>query len=143
MKKIKIAFAVGESDKFEAKHFGDADKFLFYEYLNNELTPITEIKNQFKNLDKENKHGSIEKGNAIIDLLKENETSILVSKQFGKNIKMINKHFIPVIISDNNLNLILEAIKKHIKWIIDELEGKKEEYKLFTIKEGVIKSIIK
>jgi hypothetical protein len=36
-KPIRFAFAVNLADVFEPKHFGDADKYLIYEWVNNEF----------------------------------------------------------------------------------------------------------
>ncbi|MCK5836469.1 MAG: hypothetical protein KAH09_04315 [Desulfobacula sp.] len=60
-------------------------------------------------------HGSKKQGEAIIALLKKNNIDVLVSRQFGKNIK-----------------LIADALT-------DNLGG----YPLLTIKEGIIKSTVK
>ncbi len=139
---IKFAFAVNHSDVFEAKHFGDADKYLMYEYADDDLKFVSEQINTVKTLDEEPHHGSGKKGNAIINLLKENEVKVLVSRQFGKNIKMVNQHFIPVIISSDTVENTLAVLIKHIKWIIDELKNKSTGYKLFTIRKGILKTII-
>jgi len=83
------------------------------------------------------------KGRAIIELLKNSGVKVLVSKQFGKNIQMVNRHFIPVIVYTQKLNEVIPLLKKHMKWVEDELSHKPEEFKLFTMKNGVLKTIIK
>ena len=139
---IKFAFAVNHSNILEPKHFGEADKYLIYQYKNETLVKEQEIENKYKNLDEEVEHGSKKKGQAIINMLKKQNVSVLVTLQFGKNIRMINKHFIPVIINENTPEKVLEILQKHIKWIIDEINNKPKNYKLFTIKNSVMKSII-
>ncbi len=52
---IILAFAVNISNDFESRHFGDADKYLIYEWINNEFIFLKEEVNHFKDLDK-NKH---------------------------------------------------------------------------------------
>lgn len=86
-KKIKLAMAVSNTGNFQAKHFGDADKFEIYEWDNNNFIYLNEIINPFKTLDEEQEHGSQGKGKAIIDLLKKYYVNVLVSKQFGKIFK--------------------------------------------------------
>jgi predicted Fe-Mo cluster-binding NifX family protein len=141
--KIIFAFAVNDSNKFEAKHFGDVDKYLIYEYCNQSFSLLSHQINTFKDLDENHIHGSIGKGNSIVKLLKDNNVQVLVSLQFGRNIKMINKHFIPVAIHDHNTEKIFQILSKNMKWIIDELEINPAEFRLFSINTGVLKSSIK
>ena len=140
---LKFAFAVNKTNQFEKKHFGDADKYLIYEQLGNEMVLIGEEINNFKLLDEEYKHGSKRKGDAIIKLLKEKEVNVLVSMQFGKNIKMVNEYFIPVIIYSETPKDTVNILNKYSHWIKDEWEKNKSNFKLFTIKAGILKSSIK
>jgi predicted Fe-Mo cluster-binding NifX family protein len=143
--KIIFAFAVTRQNNFGNKHFGDADKYLIYEATQNEMKFVEEKINLTKNIDETAKpeHGSQEKGNAVIKFMKERGVNVLVAKQFGKNIKMVNKHFIPVIILKENPDDVSVIIIKHLKWFKDELINKPEEYKLFIIKNGILKTAIK
>jgi hypothetical protein len=56
---------------------------------------------------------------------------------------MVNRLFIPVIVNSETPDEVLSILKKHIRWIEDELTSKTEEYKLFTLKNGILKTIIK
>ena len=141
-KKIRFAFAVSHSKQFEPTHFGDADKYLIFEWNGSELEKQDELINEFKSLDENRKHASKEKGNSIIQLLQEKRLQVLVSKQFGPNIKLINQYFIPVIMDKETIDDALVAIKRHIVWIEDELSNNQHGYKLFTIKNGVLKTVI-
>ncbi len=38
--------------------------------------------------------------------------------------------------------LIIKILLKHIKWINEELANKSANYMLFTIKKGIMKSVI-
>lgn len=141
---LKFAFAVNSAGIFEEKHFGDADQFFIYKLDdNNQLVFDKTIKNEFKNADKGDAHGSMKKASDIINLLKENKVAVMVSTQFGKNIKRINEHFIPIIIYSESIDDTIKAINKHIHWIKEEWEGSLYDYKLFTIKSGILKSVIK
>lgn len=141
-KKLKFVFAVNHSNKFEALHFGDADKYLIYEWNANEITLTNEIINEYKLVDEEHEHGSKMKGDLIIDMFQKNDIKVLVSKQFGPNVKMINKFFIPIIIYNNTIDDVILALKRHIFWIQDELINRPKEFKLFTIKQGILKTAI-
>lgn len=139
---IRFAFAVNKANFFEKKHFGDADKYLIYEQHSDKLILISEETNTFKLLDEEQEHGSRRKGNAIINFLKGKKANALVSMQFCKNIKMINRHFIPVKVTVEHPDEIIGLIEKHLHWIQDEWERNSSDYKLFTISSGVMKSAI-
>lgn len=142
-KPIRFAFAVNLANVFEPKHFGDADKYLIYEWVNNEFIFLQEEVNLFKNSYEGQGHGLQEKGRAIIDLLRSLNISVVVSKQFGKNIQMVNSHFIPVIVSEDIPEKALDILARHMKWIEDELYNSPHEFKLFIIKNGVLKKAIK
>ena len=142
-KSVKFAFAVNKVNAFEPKNFGNADKFLIYEWINNEFILLQAETNPFKNLDEELPEGSTRKGQAIIDLLKSSNVNVLVSIKFGKNIQMVNSSFIPVIVSSETPDEVITTLKKHIKWIEDELKNKPAEFKLFTVKNGILKTPIK
>ena len=139
---LKFAFAVNTANHFQKKHFGDADKYLIYQVVSNELKLVAEEHNIFMQLDEVHEHGSERKGNAIIQFLKEKNVDVIVSMQFGKNIKMVNQHFVPIIIYQNDPEKVLPIISKHLHWINDEWEHKTTDYKLFMIKNGVLKSKI-
>jgi predicted Fe-Mo cluster-binding NifX family protein len=140
--KLRFAFAVNNDNQFVKKHFGDADKYIIYELRDERLEQISEEINQFKSLDEKHTHGSVKKGNAIINILKKKGVNVLVSMRFGKNIKLINEHFIPVQISLKLPDEVILILNKHLHWIVDEWENNKSDYKLFTIKSGILKSSI-
>jgi len=142
-KPIRFAYAVNHDGHFELKHFGEADKYLIYEWSMNELHFLKEEINTFINLDEKQRHGLQKKGKAIIDLLQNLNIKVLVSRQFGKNIQMVNRYFIPVIVYKETAKDVGLILKKHIKWIEDEIANNPEEHKLFTIKNGILKTIIR
>jgi predicted Fe-Mo cluster-binding NifX family protein len=138
---LKFAFAVNTENQFEKRHFGEANKFLIYEIGNNESVFLTEESNVFKELVAE--HGSKKKASAIIDFLKQKDVNALVSRQFGTNIRMVNNHFVPIIISSEQPEEVLKILSHHIRWIRDEWKTNPTNYKLFTINSGIMKSSIK
>lgn len=140
---IKFAFAVSESELFEAKHFGDADKYLLFEWNGQDFIESGELLNAVKNIDEEQEHGSKIKGDAIIEMLREKNIQVLVSKQFGRNIKMVNRFFVPVIINDAKLEEIFKKLKNSMKWVEEELQNSTQNFKLFTLKTGILKTAIK
>ena len=140
--RLRFAFAVNNENRFVKIHFGDADRYLIYTLESGSMKLSSEEVNKFKSLNEKHEHGSIRKGNAIIKFLKEKDVNVLVSTQFGKNISLVNKHFIPLKISLEQQDEILDILKKHQHWIMDEWENNSSGYKLFTIKSGILKSSI-
>jgi len=139
---LRFALAVNHAGHFEAKNFGDADKYLIYEMSKNGLIFLKEEINRYKNLDEEIEHGSIRKGRAIMDLLSGIGVNVLISRQFGKNIQIVNRLFIPVIVYSEEPTEVLNTLVKHIKWIEDELKNNSKAYRLFTVKKGIIKKSV-
>ncbi len=140
---LRFAFAVNDDNQFEKKHFGDADKYLIYEYRQDATGFLGEEFNRFKDMDEVHEHGSKRKGKAIIEFLKSKQVNVLVSRQFGKNMKMVNQHFIPVIITTENPDEVLKILKHHVRCIEDEWGKNISNFKLFSIKSGILKSSIK
>ena len=140
--RLRFAFAVNDENKFEERHFGGADRFLIYTLEANKMVLSCEEINNFKLLDDEHEHGSIRKGNAIIKFLKEKDVNVLVSKQFCKNINLLNEYFIPVKITLEQQDEIVDILNKHLHWIKDEWKNNSSGFKLFTIKSGILKSSI-
>jgi len=48
-----------------------------------------------------------------------------------------------IVLSSEQQDEILQILIRHIHWIKDEWEEKKSNFKLFTIKSGILKSAIK
>jgi len=139
---LRFAFAVNKENQFVKKHFGDADKYIIYELRAERLEQIAGENNHFKSLDEKHTHGSVKKGNAIIDFLKGKGVNVLVSMRFGKNIKMINEHFVPIQISVKHPEEVINILEKHVHWIVDEWDNNESDYKLFTINSGILKTSI-
>ena len=135
---MRFAFAISKQKEFEKKHFGDCDNFQIYEIEKQKITPISKVKNTFKTLE----HGTQNKGDLITNLLKKEKVNALVSMQFGKNIKIVSEHFVPVIIHSSKLEEVIKVLEKHIHWIEGEWNNRESNYQLFTIKQGIIKANI-
>jgi predicted Fe-Mo cluster-binding NifX family protein len=139
---IRFAFAVNQLNAFESQYFCNADRFLVYEWVNNNFIFLKDETNRFKNPDNFNEDGSEKKVKEIIDFLKSFGINVLVSIKFGINIQMVNHNFIPVKVFSETPEEVKHVLKKHIKWIEDELRNRPEEFKLFTLKNGILKSSI-
>ena len=137
---LHFAFAVNKNNQFEDRFFGDADKFLIYKIISGELKLTHEIVNEFKYDIKENSFQQRERTENLIKYLLGNDVKVIVSKQFGENIKIGNGFFIPVIISKENPEEAVGIINEYLHWIEDELNNLSSGYKLFTINSGILKS---
>ena len=97
---MRIAFALNNDGEFEKKHFGDADRYHIYLLDNSSLNLLCEEVNPYKSTDKTSLHGTKKKADRIINFLKKKDVKVLVSMRFGKNIRFIINHFIPVEVRD-------------------------------------------
>ncbi len=134
--------AIDDNGLFQSKYFGNADKYLIYEWKNNEMVYTGDADNPIKSVDEEQEFAMQKKGHAIAGLLKSKGVKVLVAKMFGKNIHIVKQNFIPVIIYIKESDEAVSVIKRHIKWIEDELNNSPAEYKLFHLKHGALKMII-
>lgn len=143
MSKIKFALAVNHKNKFESKHFGDAEKYLIYEWDESQIRFVSEISNYYRSYDVDHKHGSSTKAENIVKMLSKENVQVLVSMQFGVNIKPISRHFIPIVIKHEAVNDAIEMIQRNIKWVIDELESPKANFSLLSISNSILKTAIR
>ena len=70
---------------------------------------------------------------------KENQVNVIVSREFGKNIIMVNKHFIPVLISKEKPEKVVAILQDKLHWILDEWNSSGSDFKLFNIKSSILK----
>ncbi len=135
---LRFAFAVNEQGDFQNKHFGDADKYIIYEYDSKRLVFIDEIENTKRDIDEETKHGSKIKGREITKYLKKFDVKVLISLQFGKNINIINKKFIPIIVLNSDINNTLKILEKNMIQIHEEVKNKDTNFELFKISNEIL-----
>ena len=60
----------------------------------------------------------------------------------NNNNQFEKKHFIPVIISMESPDEVIQILTRYIHWINDEWKQNKSNFKLFTIKAGILKSSV-
>ena len=137
-----FAFALNNEGVFSDNHFGDTDSFSICKYDKGKIVDVESVPNKFKTADESTEHGSKSKGEGIISHLKNFGVKVLVSKQFGRNIKLVSRHFVPVIVKDDNPDKVKDVLIEHINWLDDAFMYPKKRYKLFNIGKGVMKTII-
>ncbi len=136
---INFAFAVSAAQVFEPKHFGDADNFLMYHWDGEAMHFVEVLPNPFITFDEE--HGSKRKGVAISDFLAAQDIHVLVSKRFGKNVQVVNQHFLPVMIDKVSKEECFAVLEQYMDDITLELEQKSGPYTLYAIRGGALKRI--
>ena len=139
---LRFSIATSDIGLLEEKHFGDADKFLIYDLVGEDLILIEEEMNEIK-LELGDSFNLKEHGPDIIDSLKNKGVNILVSLHFSDHVKRANEFFIPVVVSHKKPEDAIKSIKEHLYWIIDEWNKNPSHFSLFTLKKGVMKSHLK
>ncbi len=130
-----FAFALNHDNQFEAHHFGDAQKFAIYKQEDDRIV----FKKEIENIHRKGAHGDPNKGNSIIQFLKQYDVNVIVSREFGKNIIMVNKHFIPVLIAKEHPDKVVKILQDKLHWILDEWNSSSADFKLFNINSSVLK----
>ncbi len=139
---LRFSIATNKDGLLEEKHFGEADKFLLYDLDGEDLVLVGEEVNKIKeeagedfNLDE---HAPL-----IIKFLKEKGINILVSLHFSDYVKEANEYFIPVMVTHKDPENVIESIKEHLYWILEEWNKNPSDFSLFILKKGVLKSHLK
>ena len=134
---LRFAFAVNRNNEFEDRHFGDSEQFAVYEWDGEKFSHLETISNTLKEDDDHHHHhhGDNNKGKGITKLLKEKGVKVLVSKQFGRNIKIINQKFVPVIAASANIDEVQKILPQHIPAITENIQSKPEHHKLIDLRK--------
>ncbi len=122
----RFAFAVNNNNEFEDRHFGDHDKFVIYEWDSKRFHLVETITNKLKDDDDDDDHhhhGDNKKGKGITKLLKEKGVKVLVSKQFGQNIRIIRQKFVPVITSSGNIEEVQNILPGKMQIIAENMKS--------------------
>ncbi len=141
--KIRFALAVNREGRFEKQHFGDADRFLVYEWDDPNWFFLHEKPNIFKEEEENPVHGLPEKGRNIMEYLEKSGVNVLVSTRFGRNIRLVHRKFIPVIVNPTDPGKVMHLIGKHMRWIQDELSCRPGKFRLFKLRKGILKIPVK
>jgi len=132
---LKIACATDDDVHFHDGHFGDAQKYIIYDVSSEKYSKIGKI----PNLSIEEKfHGDLKKAQSITTIMKKQGIEVLVNKQFGPNIVRIRKKFLPVIVSDNEIDIAMGKILQRyeeMKRTFDSVQDESDEYKIIYIRD--------
>ncbi len=133
MKKI-IAFASDDGLCLKEGHFGDARVYNIYCVSDDKIEFKKKVKNEdiVKEFDEHTK-----KGKMIVEGLAKYDVDLIVSCQFGPNIKFVRKHFVPVKCEKADIYQTLDLLKDFIR----ENEESLSENIILKIEEGKVKLI--
>ncbi|MCB0557277.1 MAG: hypothetical protein KDD02_27275 [Phaeodactylibacter sp.] len=145
---LNFAFAVSTQNTIESQHFGDADKFLLFELGEKGWISTGEIINPFKghhghhgSQGHEAGHGHGRKADSIIALLKGKGVQVVVSRQFGPNIRRICEHFMPVLVTDSSILAASSKIADRQEEIESEWKGNPGKHNIIRIMKDRVLSI--
>ena len=135
MDTIKIAIALTKNLQIPDAHFGESDKFFIYHMENGEFSFLKSIPNPCRDKKEQMGHGDPEKGHTIARILQKEQVAAVVSRQFGKNLRIISEHFIPVIVKTEALEQTLPVLRQSLAKITrgkdkKTAEGKYEKIRL-------------
>lgn len=104
---IKIGCATKDKKNFTKSHFGEADYFAVYEYVNNTFELDGYIENKpFE----EKKDGDPKKANHVKKQLLKKDVNVVANCVFGQNITRISKKFVAIVSRINNIEKALQKV---------------------------------
>jgi predicted Fe-Mo cluster-binding NifX family protein len=113
-----IACATDDGKQFISRHFGDANYYFIFKLEHNTFVHIDTVVNT---TEEEKQHADPNKAKSIVDLLKEKNIDVAITKVFGPNIKRIKKHFVPVLVSVDDINSGLSRLKKSLELVNESI----------------------
>ncbi len=130
---MKIAFATDNGKNFMDRHFGDAQYYDIYEIVKDKADFLKRIINTTEE-DDEHIHADPKKAKGVVNLFKDEEIQVLVSKNFGPNIQRVKKKFVCVLMNKESIVQGIKKIQESLKNIEDEW-GKGEARKHINLKK--------
>ncbi len=121
-----VALATDDGKSFMTRHFGDAKLYLIYKISKSDVQLVEQIENT---TDAEEQHADPKKAKGITGLLKKKSVQVVVTKNFGPNIKRIKSVFVCVRIKDETIEEGIKTIQEHLQTIYYEwLLGEKRDF---------------
>ena len=131
MEKFIVACATDEGQRLINRHFGDAGRYDLYELTKNSAKFIRSIENS---VPEEKGHADPEKAQNVGGLLKPEGVQVLVSGQFGPNLKRVKRKFVPVILRIFEIEEALKLLEEHFDEIATQ-HGRGEEKNHIVIRK--------
>jgi predicted Fe-Mo cluster-binding NifX family protein len=134
--KLRVACATDNGEDLINRHFGDAESYLIYDVDDQNYEKVKEINNSTEEHkgDEEDVHADSEKARNIKELLKEEGVQVLLSRQFGPNIKSVRNYFVPVIAKKLRLIDAVKMLKNNLHLV--KHQWQKEEERKHIVLDG-------
>ena len=123
MKNIITAIATDSNTTLKNIHFGDAVKYHLYEIWPEQFRHVKTITNHA--IDDET-HADENKAKGIGGILKKENVNVLVSRQFGANIKHMKIKFACILTNQTTLPGSIEELQSRYTSILEEIENGEE-----------------
>jgi len=134
--KIIAAFGTDDGKCFIDRHFGDSSYFDIYEIDENNANFLKRINNS-TDKDKGNEvHGDPVKAGGIMGLLLKEKVNVVVSRNFGPNIKRIQMKFVCIRAVGFDIAESIQEIQKNFADILAEW-GKGEDRRHLILKNAL------
>ena len=116
MTNITAAIATDSGNTLEEKHFGDAVQYQIYEISPDHFRHAKTITNQAGD---DETHADENKAKGIGGILKKENVKVLVSRQFGANIKHMKIKFACVLTNQTNLPGTIVELQSRYSIIVE------------------------
>jgi len=132
MNSFIIACATDGGQHLIDRHFGEAGRFDLYELKSDSVTFLRSVANTVsEEKQHEERHGDPEKAQNIGGLLRPFGVQVLVSGQFGQNLKRVKRSFVPVIVRSFEISEVLQLLQMNF----DEIQ---KQYLRGTEKDHIV-----
>ena len=128
------ACATDDGERLINRHFGDAKRYDLYELREEGVVFLRTIENT---VPEEREHGDAEKASNIGGLLRPAGVQVLVSGQFGQNLKRVRRKFVPVIMRVFPMETALNLLVRNFPEIAAEYRRGEERNHLVIREERV------
>lgn len=141
--RLRFALAIDQEGTIKTQHFGAAENFILFEFKEGVVKIIDTIENPHQHgshsnspSDHQAKHGH--KASFLIPFLKEQGVQVLVSNQFGSNIRKVIEHFVVVLSSQKTKEGIFQEIHDQFEVIKKEWMEHSNRHHIIRFKEGKV-----
>ena len=131
---LLIAFATDDGETFHDGHFGMAEYFQVYRFLDDDVELVEQRENVKFQGDESIKHGDPAKARATSSVLE--GVDVLVSRKFGPNITRLLERFVCVIARTDSIQDAVAMVRGRLDEVIEEKNKTADRRHLVLKEEG-------
>jgi predicted Fe-Mo cluster-binding NifX family protein len=120
--KVIAAFGTDDGKCFIDRHYGDSLYFDIYEIDENHANFLKRIDNSTDKDEGDEIHGDPGKASGVMGLLLKERVNVAVSRNFGPNIRRIQRMFVCIRIVGFDIAGSIKEIQKNIEAVVDRWE---------------------